>query len=600
MAYAGWGGSNPTAGVRTAYSGWGQDPYQESWKSIRTKRNLERSASALRAAQLQEESANRNLALWQGIADGSTAKQFGKDVLGSVAAVGADVLNVVNPLNKYGITKPISKVNVFGKNYETPTEKERQAKELIRQGEYKKGFGKYGEAGLDVASTIVGPTKLFKFFRPNSLVKNFLEGGTSAGIVGAGYGATGAMQEGKNLEEITKSGLTTGVASFLGGGFLSVLPGAVSSVAKNMKKQGLDGLNPEAAKVLYPDIKIVAKPQEGTVKRVTVPADEPVKITELLERDFKATLTEKRGTYTPEKKQELYKTVIEPKIKAIGDVADDETVVMYSGDGKKGQYVNTDPREVWGYDVDNTFNVAKVKTSSLQKTGDKLKDDVGIRTLGEEIPAAPAKAELVPKRETPPAVKEPAPEAKTGKESAYYKRAKEKIEKELQEDVRYTPTTRKAEAEKAVKLIQDDPEKALRIAKGFEGSNDVTSNSLRIALREKALIDGDKKLAAQLEKITSLESTRAGQEISMLRGALNDNDPMALVRSVIRQRLANAKLPAFDSIKQLSSRIGGKGKSKSAKLDTISDLAEKQQKRIEKKRLNLKEVQSFIDEITCK
>lgn len=585
MPYAGWGGTNQGGDVRTAYSGWGKEPYQESWKSIRLKRNTESSQARLRAALTEEDAANRNLALWQSVADGSMIKQFGKDVLGTTAAVGRDLGNVLTPWKA-----PAKSVTVFGQQYQTPSAKGEAAGKLFAQGEYKKGFGELGSAGLDVASTFAGPTKLFKFLKQGSAVRNFLEGGTTAGNIGFGYGATEAMKEGKDAEEITKSGLTTGAAAFLGGGFLSVIPGAVSSVAKNIKQKSFDGLRPEVAKVLESPV----KPQEGTVKRVTGPSDEPVKITELLERDFKATLTEKRGTYTPEKKQELYKTVIEPKIKAIGDVADDETVVMYSGDGKKGQYVNTDPREVWGYDVDNTFNVAKVKTSSLQKTGDKLKDDVGIRTLGEDyVPTAKSVAEVPKKEPVKPALQ-------GGKESTYYKRAKEKIEQELQEDVRYTPTTRKAEADSAVKLIQEDPERALRIAKGFEDSSDVTSNSLRIALREKALAEGNKKLAAQLEKITSLESTRAGQEISMLRGALNDHDPMALVRSVIRQRLANVKLPAFDSVKQLVKRTGGKGKSKSAKLDTISDLAEQQQKRIQKKRLTLKEVQSFIDEITCK
>jgi len=95
---------------------------------------------------------------------------------------------------------------------------------------------------------------------------------------------------------------------------------------------------------------------------------------------------EQRGIYTLDEKQQLLKEIVEPKVKALGNVKKDETIVFFQGTGKKGQYVNTDPREIWGYNVDDSLKVKKVKTSSLTSTGDLERDEVGYRKLKNTLP----------------------------------------------------------------------------------------------------------------------------------------------------------------------------------------------------------------------
>jgi hypothetical protein len=86
------------------------------------------------------------------------------------------------------------------------------------------------------------------------------------------------------------------------------------------------------------------------------------------------------GIYTIPEKQKIYQDVIKPQLDKIGDIKPDETIIYYSGDGKAGQYVNTNLDEVWGYNADN-LKVKKVKTSSLDTTGDAGKDGVGYRII---------------------------------------------------------------------------------------------------------------------------------------------------------------------------------------------------------------------------
>lgn len=97
------------------------------------------------------------------------------------------------------------------------------------------------------------------------------------------------------------------------------------------------------------------------------------------------TLAEPRGIYSIPEKQRLFVEVLEPKIRQLGEVKPDERVVFFQGDGKKGQYVNTNPSEIWGYNVDDSLQVRKVKESELVSTGDELRDEVGYRLLKSDL-----------------------------------------------------------------------------------------------------------------------------------------------------------------------------------------------------------------------
>jgi len=581
MAYSGWG----TGGVettnneyRTAYSGWGKEPYRESWRSIRFKDNQSASQKRLAIANDALEQANAKVANWQMVAD------LPKDIYGTTKAVGADIFNMLTPWR----STPISQVSAFGKTYQTPSAKGREAGQLVAQGQYKKGFGKLGEAGLDIASTVYAPGKVLgQFAKGSSILRGALEVGVPTGIIGAGYGASGAAQEGKKADEILKQSLTSGAFGLLFGGTVGgAIPAAgkaADALSGLIKRGEKAGLKPEVLKVIQP---------EATPK-----VDSEVPKPTQKESPFVKTLDEKKGMYSSDEKKKLYEEFIKPKEEKLGNIADDETVVYYQGEKKPGQYVNTNPSEVWHYNVDKDLNVEKVKKSELKTTGDATKDEVGYRLLSPEE----KQTVTTPVTETTQQVPKEKPIPTGNKESRFYQRAKEKVELGLKEDVRYTTTTRKEQAEQAIATIKKDEKAAtLRGLYGKSEPDNLTDTALRLALIEKARDAGDDALAAALYKRTSLEATRFGQENSMLRGAINDNDPSAIIRQVIRQRLQNAKLPTLGTVKELARRVSGKGKSKSARLDVISEAAEKQQKRIAKTRFTLDEVQKFVDEITCK
>jgi hypothetical protein len=107
-------------------------------------------------------------------------------------------------------------------------------------------------------------------------------------------------------------------------------------------------------------------------------ASEPVQITA-----DEAGVNLDKGMYAPQEKQKLFDDIVKPKIDAVGSVGPDETLVFFNGKMEKGQYVNTDIKEIWHYPVDDGFQVAKVKTESLQSTNSADKDSVGYRLLGD-------------------------------------------------------------------------------------------------------------------------------------------------------------------------------------------------------------------------
>ena len=82
------------------------------------------------------------------------------------------------------------------------------------------------------------------------------------------------------------------------------------------------------------------------------------------------------GIYSLAEKKDLYQKVIKPQLDKVGTPKNGETIIYYSGDGKSGQYVNTNLDEIWGYPVED-LKVKKVKTSTLESTGSPEKDAIG-------------------------------------------------------------------------------------------------------------------------------------------------------------------------------------------------------------------------------
>jgi hypothetical protein len=158
--------------------------------------------------------------IWGGIKGiGSVGKEFGKEVVGTTAAVGADLYNVLRPWRK----KDIDSVNIFGKEFITPSARGSRAGELVRQGEYEKAAGELGTGALDIVSTIWIPGKGIQILKGGKYVKGALQGGIAGAGYGAGYGTTGAMREGAGAKETLKSGavgagIGIGAGAILGAG----------------------------------------------------------------------------------------------------------------------------------------------------------------------------------------------------------------------------------------------------------------------------------------------------------------------------------------------------------------------------------------------
>lgn len=140
---------------------------------------------------------------------------LGKEIVGTTAAVGQDVLNLVQPWKK-----PDTSVSLFGKEFITPSGRGQKAGEYIKQGEYKKAAGEFGTAGLDIVSTFATPFKGLKFARGGLALKGVTEGATAAAPIMAAYGATGAAAEGASGKEILKQAAIGGATGLAAGGVL--------------------------------------------------------------------------------------------------------------------------------------------------------------------------------------------------------------------------------------------------------------------------------------------------------------------------------------------------------------------------------------------
>ncbi len=191
------------------------------------------------------------------------------------------------------------------------------------------------------------------------------------------------------------------------------------------------------------------------------------------------------------------------------------------------------------------------------------------------------------------------PELKA-KKSRVYERLQEELGTDLlSEDVEYTPTTLKSEADKAVDLIAKDRQKAYKIAMGLEKSDDVVSTSVNIALADAALEAGNNALFAQLTKARSLALTRAGKEIVAEKASISDNSTSHYVKSLIADRIAALGKSYLGDARQL---VGIKDSPQARieqKIDGDIKKAQKDVKASVAKKFDISKAQSLIDSLSC-
>lgn len=168
---------------------------------------------------------------------------------------------------------------------------------------------------------------------------------------------------------------------------------------------------------------------------------------------------------------------------------------------------------------------SEVRNEEAQKA-----DDVTMKESKEVV------AEI-PEREVQPEIKPVETEGKA-KESRLYERMKGIVGDEGK--LEYNVVEIKEQREKARKLWNENTEKARAILNGTEKAEDILRQALYTEQQRLALQNGDTNTFLTSLRKQSAEATRMGQELSALRGVVEDiTDPAYWIRSAETEALKN-------------------------------------------------------------
>lgn len=188
---------------------------------------------------------------------------------------------------------------------------------------------------------------------------------------------------------------------------------------------------------------------------------------------------------------------------------------------------------------------------------------------------------------------ESAAPAKGAASSRVYQRLKAD-HPDLNDDVSYDAIKLKEDSEKAVNLLENDKQAAFDIAMGAKTSPDVTSTATNIAMFEKAMDEGDYKLASRLVKNRSLAQTRRGQELVAEKASISDNSTGRYVKELLglkMEKLGKKYLAGIDLSKKATN---GQRVTK-----VIDDEVRKLEGRIKAKKLDAKTALQLLDKMEC-
>lgn len=167
---------------------------------------------------------------------------------------------------------------------------------------------------------------------------------------------------------------------------------------------------------------------------------------------------------------------------------------------------------------------------------------------------------------------------------------------ELRGTLNYDPIRMKKDISAAVDLIKKDKQQAYRVAMGVEEPPaGQTQTSVSISLAEKALEEGNNSLYSKLTKNRSLEQTRRGQEISAERGSVTDNSTARYVKEALSAKLERAGKSFLSDLKDPFNKKSNKAKA----IERIDREVAKAERKIDVKKLDIKEAQSIIDKLAC-
>ena len=228
-----------------------------------------------------------------------------------------------------------------------------------------------------------------------------------------------------------------------------------------------------------------------------------------------------------------------------------------------------------------------------------------------KTPEAPPPQLLKEQKASKGVAKESSPTTPVGtgklKESKAYQRLVDHLEvndpetfNKVKDDPKllYNAVNQKYDFENAAKIVEEDPQKAYRIAKQYENApTGQRWESVNIVLADRALKEKNYAMWKDLEQSRSLAQTRAGQGIVAERGRFSDNSPHHFVQQVLDERLTRLGKTVTDTIDMSKDQI------KSAKTKAVAKIDQQVKKAIDftsKQKKTIDFAQKFLDNITCK
>lgn len=186
------------------------------------------------------------------------------------------------------------------------------------------------------------------------------------------------------------------------------------------------------------------------------------------------------------------------------------------------------------------------------------------------------------------------------KNSRLFERVKETLGSEFEnENRKYNVLDLEKQARFVADLIENDPEKAVKIARGREEPpSGVTQNAVAVGLAEVARSKEDFTTAARLWTETSLRSTRLGQEIVSLRGEFSGNESLNAVKAILNVRMTDVARRYSDVIKGLSVPDDAPIVKKVDAL--VTHQAKRAKKEIAKRQAAIQSAQDILNELMCK
>ena len=165
---------------------------------------------------------------------------------------------------------------------------------------------------------------------------------------------------------------------------------------------------------------------------------------------------------------------------------------------------------------------------------------------------------------------------------------------ELTDDVSYESIKLKDEAQKAVELLAKDKQEAFDIAMGKESSSGIPSTTVNIAMFEKAMQEGDHKLASRLLTNRSLAQTRRGQELVAEKGSISDNS----ASRYIKEFMAN-KMEIMGKKYLAGVEIGKKATTAQRVTKIVDDKVSKLERQIKTRKLDTKTALDLLAKMEC-